>query len=341
MTNTQDFVWALGNAVANKPQKRLQTTRTITPVVDVRRDDLINAIKQASKDYQAQLEAGTGTFSGWEADMFPILTQPTNKGRLESEVTPLMGVLGGVDKMFEAIGERNARNLETAKAKYDALTQEQSIIDALMAREEAAALENAKANATQEITYDYEKFNGAPMGQFGVRQTTTGETTLSTPVTNMRDTLEDIGTRFDSDFANITDMAKGSTAFGRLFTAKTFGSTQEAQARRDFEAWQGSMKNVLVNANRQAGTGAMSDADAERFEERISKASNPAQARNILDQFEARMLGTDVATVRKGYNIYDPELYESEQKREAAQNELIQPTNPHQKEMDELRGLWS
>lgn len=338
MTSTQDLVWAIGNAVANKPQKSSQITKTITPVVDVRRDDLIEAIKQASKDYQSQVDSNVGTFSGWEADMFPILTQPTNKGRLESEVSPLMAALGGVDKMFEAMGERNARNIETAKARYDNLTKQISLIDALKAREEAAALENAKANAIQEVTYDYEPSTKAPNGKVGVRQTASGETTLSTPITNMRDTLEDIGTRFDNDFASITDMAKGSTALGRLFTMTTTGSTTEAQGRRDFDAWKGSMKNVLVNANRQAGTGAMSDADAERFEERISKTSNPAQARNVLDQFEARMLGTDVKTVRQGYGIYDPELY---QKETVKTTDIIKPISTDQVEaMNELRGLW-
>lgn len=108
----------------------------------------------------------------------------------------------------------------------------------------------------------------------------------------MEGDLEDIGTRFDDDYANIDEMQKNITRLGILGTDALWGvgrSTGEKLAREQFEAWKGSMKNVLVNANRQAGTGAMSDADAARFEQNLGDARNPAEARNILDSFKARM----------------------------------------------------
>ena len=100
-------------------------------------------------------------------------------------------------------------------------------------------------------------------------------------------------------------MQKGSTRFGRWRTDALWGAGRtdnEKQAREDFEAWKGSMKNVLVNANRQAGTGAMSDADAARFEQKIGEAKNPAEARNILDSFQARMMQTPVQDLRNFYS---------------------------------------
>lgn len=108
----------------------------------------------------------------------------------------------------------------------------------------------------------------------------------------MEGDLEDIGARFDDDYANIDEMQKNITRLGILSTDALWGagrSTGEKLAREQFEAWKGSMKNVLVNANRQAGTGAMSDADAARFEQNLGDARNPAEARNILDSFKARM----------------------------------------------------
>ena len=105
--------------------------------------------------------------------------------------------------------------------------------------------------------------------------------------------LEDIGTRFDNAFKNIDDMQNHSTRWGRLWTNGGFGvgtTTSEKLARDQFNAWKGSMKNVLVNANRQAGSGSMSDADAARYEQNIGEAKTPAEARNILQSFQKRMM---------------------------------------------------
>jgi hypothetical protein len=121
--------------------------------------------------------------------------------------------------------------------------------------------------------------------------------------------LEDIGKRFDEDFRNIDEMQKDSTRWGRLHTNAWFGigtTDSEKLARDQFNAWKGSMKNVLVNANRQAGSGTMSDADAARYEQDIGKAKTPAEARNILRSFENRMNAgnmTPVATIN-GFKVY-------------------------------------
>lgn len=355
MENFNDVVWALGSSIANKPQKISQITRTVTPVVDVRRDELINAIKQASKDYQAQLDSGTGTFSGWEADMFPILTQPTNKGRLESEVTPLMGALGGVDKMFEAIGQRNARNLETAKAKYDALTQEQQLIDALMAREEAAAIENAKANAMQEVSYKYDTSQGMGMGGESKR-----EGGLPKEKQQYVQGLADIATTVRANPENFDWMA---------------ANLPVAEKTRTYQGWiQANAKDVMMNEFKELSNllpkGFSSAINTEREMERMSpytEAIRSGVASKILpatqaaigaiyDRVEqlASQQGYEMPTSREAwiqermssgreYNPYS--AMNPDEKMYYEQFSTPIPTtattkSEHQTEMDALRGLW-
>lgn len=108
----------------------------------------------------------------------------------------------------------------------------------------------------------------------------------------LENNLEDIGRRFDEDFKDIDDMQANSTRAGRASIGGMWGagvSKDEKLARDEFDAWKGSMKNVLVNANRQAGSGSMSDADAARYEQNIGQAKTPAEARIILRSFTERM----------------------------------------------------
>lgn len=108
----------------------------------------------------------------------------------------------------------------------------------------------------------------------------------------LENNLEDIGKRFDEDFKDIDDMQANSTRLGRASIGGLYGagvSKEEKLARDEFEAWKGSMKNVLVNANRQAGSGSMSDADAARYEQNIGQSKTPAEARVILRSFTDRM----------------------------------------------------
>lgn len=147
------------------------------------------------------------------------------------------------------------------------------------------ALEADKKAITETVADDYIKYNNP-------------NADIQEKINNLRlldglsKQLEDIGTRFDEDFKNIDEMQKYSTRFGRSMTGGFGGigtSASEKLARDQFDAWKGSMKNILVNANRQAGSGSMSDADAARYEQNIGNAKTPAEARNILQSFVSRM----------------------------------------------------
>lgn len=124
----------------------------------------------------------------------------------------------------------------------------------------------------------------------------------------MNNQLEDIGTRFDDDFKNIDDMQQNSTRFGRSSIGGLFGAgvtKEEKLARDEFDAWKGSIKNILVNANRQAGSGSMSDADAARYEQGIGQAKTPAEARNIMRSFYSRLSMTPVQGQEKAQEMSD------------------------------------
>lgn len=279
------------------------TRKTTTPVV-VDRNKLIEALSGASDQYKAALAETNDFWSNLgkavsDQQVRDALAAPTNKGRLESKMSGLQAISGGLLSGLNTYGKMKAAEENKAAKDYESALKQLTVEDSLMARKEAADLQNALNNQTVTVK-GQEKLSTGKTG-------TAGAEMLQNAITldSMRSNLENIGTRFDSSFKDIDEMQKGSTRFGRWRTDAFWGAGRtddEKQAREDFEAWKGSMKNVLVNANRQAGTGAMSDADAARFEQKIGEAKNPAEARNILDSFQARMMQTPVQDLRNFYS---------------------------------------
>lgn len=287
-----------------------RVTRTIAQPIVVSRDDLIKNLAGATDQYKKAMldtrDLGTAIGSAVDDKMVEkMLSTPQNKGRLESELPIESALMGGLLKGFQAYNQVSNAKLAQEKENYLSLLKQIEMEDALKAREEAAAAKNAELSKTTIEDTQYTDPVGGNGIQYGIYKNENGQTVVSSPLTNFRADLEDIGTRFDSSFKNIDEMQKDSTRFGRWRTNAMWGlgvSDAEKQARDDFEAWKGSMKNVLVNANRQAGTGSMSDMDAERFEQKIGNAKTPAEARNILDSFEAKMLSSPVQELRNAYS---------------------------------------
>ena len=185
----------------------------------------------------------------------------------------------------EAAAQAREDAIKAAELDYNIAEKERE--DAIKAAQ--ADYEASKYQETSQVSDDYIKYNdpNAKTAQAMLEQ----QRSLNT-INTMRQDLEDIGRRFDEDFKDIDEMQKESTRLGRNLTNGLFGvgaTKGEKLARDQFEAWKGSMKNVLVNANRQAGSGSMSDADAARYEQNIGQTTTPAEARNILDAFEKRM----------------------------------------------------
>lgn len=284
-------------------------TRTIAKPIVVSREDLINNLAGVTEDYKKAMDYYNdwGTAIGKAVDQSMVekmLSTPQNKGRLESELPIESALMGGLLKGFQAYDTVQSAKLANEKEAYLNYLKEIEMEDALKAREEAAAAKNAELNKTVIEDTQYKDSEGKS-SQIGIFTNDKGQTQVVSPLSQFRSDLEDIGTRFDEQFKNIDEMQKGSTRWGRYVTNGMWGlmtTDAEKQARDDFEAWKGSMRNVLVNANRQAGSGSMSDADAARFEQKIGEAKTPAEARNILDSFEAKLLSTPVKNLREAYD---------------------------------------
>lgn len=280
------------------------TTRKVTRPVVVDRSKLIEALQGATGEYKKALEENNDIYAALgkavsDEQVARALAAPTNKGRLESKMSGWQALAGGLMQGLNTYGKMSQAQENKAAKEYENALKIATLEDALQARQEAADLQNAINN--QVVTVEgQEKLN---IGKSGTTDTEMLQNAITLDA--MRSNLEDIGTRFDSSFKDIDEMQKESTRFGRWRTDALWGAGRtddEKQAREDFEAWKGSMKNVLVNANRQAGTGAMSDADAARFEQKIGEAKNPAEARNILDSFQARIMQTPVQNLRNFYS---------------------------------------
>ena len=286
-------------------KKVTTTTRKMTTPVVVNRDSLISTLAGVNDEYKQALN-DANTFWGKlgksvsDQQVRDALAAPTNKGRLESNMGWGQALSGALLSGLNTYGKFKTAEENKAAKDYEAALKQLTMEDSLMARKEAADLQNALNNQTIEVE-GYEKYK-LPKDGSGSSQQALQQVQI---LDNMRQDLENIGTKFDEDFKNINEMQKGSSRWGRLFTNAGWGvgaTDEEKQARDDFKAWKNSMKNVLVNVNRQAGTGAMSDADADRFEQDIGKAKNPAEARNILDSFQARLMQTPVEHLRNYYN---------------------------------------
>lgn len=262
------------------PVQELQLRNALnpmTPSTTTQRTQYDPAKMQALK---AALATPRQTVSGWESFANTLSQTPQAQafegGFGEQIIDPWSAGLSSLAQGFG--GAYSARKADAREA-------------ANQAREDAIKAAELDNEAAKKVITDQVKYGDTPQMQKAKEAEIERINTQKT-IDSLSNDLEDIGTRFDSSFKNIDDMQKNSTRWGRLWTDEFWGlgvSDKEKLARDEFRAWKNSMKNVLVNANRQAGSGSMSDADAERYEQEIGKAQNPAEARHILRSFEKRI----------------------------------------------------
>jgi hypothetical protein len=274
---------------ASNPSIQFALPQTVVPVTKTQRQ--VQSVQYDPEKVQnliKALQTKRPEVSKWEVLANALSNYPQTRsfkgGYGEEIINPWAS---GIESFAKAFGSTYSALKANERQRL-----EQEREDAIKAAQLEA--EASKQAITDEIAKDYIKYNdpNAKTIQAAQEQANTMLT-----LDNMMNDLEDIGTRFDSSFKNIDEMQKGSTRWGRMITDQGWGlrtSDEEKLARDQFRAWKGSIKNVLVNANRQAGSGNMSDADAERYEQEIGKAKTPAQARNILDSFVARISMTPV-----------------------------------------------
>ena len=143
-------------------------TKKHTQPVVVTRENLINALKTGTNDYKKALNENNTLAAALGKDIADkkvetTLAVATNKGRLESEISPLQAFAGGILAGLNTYGKISQNTEDTAAKQYDATIKGISTEDALLSKQEAADLQNALNNQTIEVE-GYEKLNGPATG---------------------------------------------------------------------------------------------------------------------------------------------------------------------------------
>lgn len=144
------------------------TTRKMTTPVVVNRDSLISALAGVTNGYRQAL-ANANTFWGKlgksvsDEQVRNALAAPTNKGRLESNMGWGQALSGALLSGLNTYGKFKAAEENKAAKDYEAALKQLTMEDSLMARKEAADLQNALNTQTVEVD-GYEKLNGLATG---------------------------------------------------------------------------------------------------------------------------------------------------------------------------------
>lgn len=129
------------------------TTRKATTPVVVNRDSLISTLAGVNDEYKQALEDANGFWgklgkSVSDEQVRNALAAPTNKGRLESKMGGLQALSGALLSGLNTYGKFKAAEENKAAKDYEAALKQLTMEDSLMARKEAADLQNALNNQT-------------------------------------------------------------------------------------------------------------------------------------------------------------------------------------------------
>lgn len=127
------------------------TTRKVTTPVVVNRDSLISTLAGVNNEYKQALE-DANTFWGKlgksvsDQQVRDALAAPTNKGRLESNMGWGQALSGALLSGLNTYGKFKTAEENKAAKDYEAALKQLTMEDGLMARKEAADLQNALNN---------------------------------------------------------------------------------------------------------------------------------------------------------------------------------------------------
>lgn len=129
------------------------TTRKATTPVVVNRDSLISTLAGVNDEYKQALEEANGFWgklgkSVSDEQVRNALAAPTNKGRLESKMGGLQALSGALLSGLNTYGKFKAAEENKATKDYESALKQLTMEDSLMARKEAADLQNALNNQT-------------------------------------------------------------------------------------------------------------------------------------------------------------------------------------------------
>ena len=144
------------------------TTRKQTRPYTVSREDQLRRVLAGSNRYNEVLQDNNGFWNNLsktvsDQQVRDALTPPTNKGRLESNMGWGQALSGALLSGLNTYGKFKAAEEDQARKEHENIMKQIAMEDSLLAREEAANLQDALNNQTIEVD-GYEKLNGPDMG---------------------------------------------------------------------------------------------------------------------------------------------------------------------------------
>lgn len=144
------------------------TTRKQTRPYMVSREDQLRRVLAGSNRYNEVLQDNNGFWNNLsktvtDQQVRDALAAPTNKGRLESNMGWGQALAGALLSGLNTYGKFKAAEEDQARKEHENIMKQIAMEDSLLAREEAADLQDALNNQTIEVE-GYEKLNGPAMG---------------------------------------------------------------------------------------------------------------------------------------------------------------------------------
>lgn len=172
-------------------EKVTTTTRKVTTPVVVNRDSLISALAGVTNGYRQALKNANGFWSKLGKSVSDeqarnALAAPTNKGRLESNMGWGQALSGALLSGLNTYGKFKAAEENKAAKDYEAALKQLTMEDSLMARKEAADLQNALNNQTVTVE-GYEKLNGPATGSSTAKAKQTQQEAVEKKIANAID----------------------------------------------------------------------------------------------------------------------------------------------------------
>lgn len=144
------------------------TTRKQTRPYMVSREDQLRRVLAGSNRYNEVLQDNNGFWNNLsktvtDQQVRDALTPPANKGRLESNMGWGQALSGALLSGLNTYGKFNQAKEDQARKEHENIMKQIAMEDSLLAREEAADLQDALNNQTV-IVEGYEKLNGPATG---------------------------------------------------------------------------------------------------------------------------------------------------------------------------------
>lgn len=149
-------------------EKVTTTTRKQTRPYMVSREDQLRRVLAGSNRYNEVLQDNNGFWNNLsksvsDQQVRDALTPPTNKGRLESNMGWGQALAGALLSGLNTYGKFNQAKEDQARKEHENIMKQIAMEDSLLAREEAADLQDALNNQTVTVE-GYEKLNGLATG---------------------------------------------------------------------------------------------------------------------------------------------------------------------------------